>query len=319
VRRLAHQHGERLRIALLARGMGGLDAARHEVESTGGKAITLPADVADAAQVEAAAQKTEQEFGPIDLWINNAMVSMYSPFWEISPEEYKHITEVTYLGQVYGTMSALKRMMPRDRGTIVQVGSALAHRSIPLQSAYCGAKHAVAGFTESIRAELIHQNSNVQITIVDLPGVNTPQFEWTLNRMPNEPRPTGPIYEPEVAAEAIVFAAEHPQRKRLLVGMPTVESTIGEKFVPGLLDHYLAHAAWEGAQTSTRADHHKPNNFWKPLPGDFGARGKFTAQARGHSVQLWVTKNRRLLTALAAAGVAALAAASASRSWQHKS
>lgn len=309
VRRLADRYGDRLKIALLARGKDGLEGAKGEVEAAGGKAITIVTDVADHKQVEAAAEQAERELGPINLWINVAMVSMYAPFWEIAPEEYKHITDVTYLGQVYGTMAALKRMMPRDRGTIVQVGSALALRSIPLQSAYCGAKHAVAGFTESIRTELIHQKSNVKITIVHLPGVNTPQFIWTKNRMPHQVRPTGPIYEPEVAADGIVYASEHPKRKRIFVGYPSVESTLGEKVAPALLDHYLAKAAWEGAQLPERADPNNPDNFWQPLPGDYGARGKFTDKAHSHSVQLWATKHRGLLATAALVGIGVLVSA----------
>lgn len=289
------------RIGLLSRGQDGLEGALREVEELGGSALVLPADVADAAAVEAAADSLERRFGPIDVWINDAMVSMYAPFWELGPDEFKHITEVTYLGQVYGTMAALKRMMSRDRGTIVQVGSALAKRSIPLQSAYCGAKHAIAGFTESVRSELIHQSSNVRVTIVHLPGVNTTQFEWTKNRMPHEPRPTGPIYQPEVAAEGIVYAAEHPWRKKVVVGMPALKAIVGEKFIPGTLDKYLAHAAWEGAQRPEPADPNKPDNFWRPLPGDHGSHGPFDDKARHFSPQLWATEHRpAVATAVAA-------------------
>ena len=284
-------------IGLLARGRDGLEGARRDVEQLGGRGLVLPTDVANNDQIEAAAEAVEREFGAIDLWVNNAMVSMYAPFWEIGPDEYKHINEVTYLGQVYGTMAALKRMRPRNSGTIVQVGSALAHRSIPLQSAYCGAKHAIAGFTESLRSELIHEKSNVHITIVHLPGVNTTQFTWTKNRMPHKPRPTGTIFQPEVAAEAIVFAAEHPKRKKVLVGYPTVESTVGEKFIPGVLDHYLADAAWEGAQLPEPADPNKPDNFWESVPGDHGSHGPFDGKARAFSPQLWATENRGALFA----------------------
>ncbi len=274
------------------------------MEERGGRGLVLPADVAHYDQVEAAAEAVESQLGPIDLWINDAMVSMYAPFWEIGPEEYAHITNVTYLGQVYGTMAALKRMRRRGHGTILQVGSALAHRSIPLQSAYCGAKHAIAGFTESIRSELIHEKSKINITTVLLPGVNTTQFDWTLNRMPHKPRPSGTIYQPEVAADAIVFTAEHPQRKRVLLGYPTVEAVVGEKFIPGALDHYLAHAAWEGSQLPQPADRDKPNNFWKPLPGDHGSHGPFDNKAWSQSAQLWAAKHRTGLWAgLAVIGV----------------
>lgn len=307
VRALARK---RCRIGLLARGQDGLDAARREVEQLGGQGLALPIDVSQSDQVEAAAEAVERQWGPIDAWINDAMVSMYAPFWEIGPEEYAHITAVTYLGQVYGTMSALKRMRPRDRGTIVQVGSALAHRSIPLQSAYCGAKHAIAGFTESVRCELIHDKSNVKITIVHLPGVNTTQFEWTKNRMPHKPRPTGAIFQPEVAAEAIVFAAEHPWRKKVIVGLPAWEAIVGEKFIPGTLDHYLAHAAWEGSQLPEPADPENPDNFWHPLPGDHGSHGPFDDQAKNYSGQLWATEHRgALVAALAGVGLGAAVAA----------
>ena len=305
-RALVRKLGEKgCKLGLLARGKDGLEGALRDVERSGGRGLVCETDVAQPDRVEAAAESVERELGPIDVWINNAMVSMYSPFWEIGPEEYKHITEVTYLGQVYGTMSALKRMKPRDRGVIVQVGSALAHRSIPLQSAYCGAKHAIAGFTESIRSELIHEKSNVRITIVHLPGVNTTQFEWTKNRLPHKPRPTGPIFQPEVAADGIIFAAENPGRKKVVVGLPTLEAIVGEKFIPGLLDHYLAHAAWEGAQLPEPADPNHRDNFWEPLPGDHGSHGPFDSQAREHSPQLWATRHRAGLLALAGAGVGA--------------
>lgn len=306
VRKLA-QRG--CKIGLLARGPDALDAAALEVQQLGGHAIPIPTDVADASAVEAAAEATERAFGPIDVWINDAMVSMYAPFWEISPEEYKHITDVTYLGQVYGTMSALKRMRPRDRGVIVQVGSALASRSIPLQSAYCGAKHAIAGFTESLRSELIHQKSRVRITIVNLPGVNTTQFEWTKNRMPHKCRPTGPIFQPEVAADGILYAAEHPWRKKVIVGFPAWQAIVGEKFIPGTLDHYLAHAAWEGSQLPEPADPDHQDNFWKPLPGDHGAHGPFDAKAHHRSGQLWATEHRGLLATIAGIGLGAAAVA----------
>jgi len=298
------------KVGLLARGSDALEAAAREVEQLGGRAMAIPADVADAGQIESAAAAVERELGEIDVWINNAMVSMYAAFWEISPEEYKHITEVTYLGQVYGTMSALKRMRQRDRGTIVQIGSALAKRSIPLQSAYCGAKHAIAGFTESIRDELIHEKSNIFVTIVHLPGLNTTQFEWTKNRMPHKPRPTGPIFQPEVAAGGIVFAAEHPWRKKLIIGFPTWQAVVGEKFIPGTLDHYLAHAAWEGAQLPEPADPDDPDNFWQPLPGDHGSHGPFDDQAKSHSGQLWATEHRSgIMAAVAGIGIGAVAVA----------
>jgi NADP-dependent 3-hydroxy acid dehydrogenase YdfG len=295
----------RCRIGLLARGQDALEAARHEVEQLGGAAIVCVTDVARHEQVERAAQAVEKAFGPLDVWVNDAMVSMYAPFWQISAEEYRHITEVTYLGQVYGTMAALARMKPRDRGTIVQVGSALAERSIPLQSAYCGAKHAIFGFTESLRSELIHEKSRVRLTIVELPGVNTTQFEWTRNRMPHAPRPTGPIYQPEVAADGIIFAAEHPKRKKVVVGFPALKAVVGEKFIPSRLDEYLAHAAWEGSQLPEPADPGRPDNFSRPVPGDHGSHGPFDRQSRASSLQLWATQHRGGLLAAAAIGAGA--------------
>jgi short-subunit dehydrogenase len=300
------------RIGLLARGSDGLEGALAEVDQLGGRGFAKSLDVAKAEEVESAAEEIERTLGPIDVWINNAMLSMYAPFWEISPNEYRHITEVTYLGQVYGTMSALKRMRPRNRGTIVQVGSALAHRSIPLQSAYCGAKHAIAGFTESLRSELFHEQSNVRVTIVHLPGVNTTQFEWTKNRMPRKPRPTGKIFQPEVAAEGIVFAAEHPWRKKVIVGFPAWQAIVGEKFIPGTLDRYLSHAAWEGAQLPEPADPEHQDNFWQPLPGDHGSHGPFDAKAQRVSPQLWATMHRGSLAAAAVGlGLGAVAYAAA--------
>ena len=279
------------KVALLARGRDGLEAAKREVESRGGRAIAIPTDVSQFDQVQAAAETTEREFGPIDLWINNAMVSMYSPFMKMSPDEFHHIVEVTFLGTVYGTQCALRSMIPRDRGKIIQVGSALAFRSIPLQSAYCASKHAIQGFTESLRTELIHQKSNVGISLVNMPALNTTQFIWTKNKMPHKARPTGTIFQPEVAAEAILFAAEH-DRRDVMVGYTTVEATLGEKVAPGLLDHYLAKAAWEGSMLPEPADPDMPDNFWKPLSGDHGAHGPFDGMSRRFSLQLWATENR---------------------------
>jgi short-subunit dehydrogenase len=291
---------------LIARGQDGLEAAKSEVESAGGKAIIVPADVSHFEEVEAAAQIAERDFGAIDLWINNAMISMYSPFMEMTLEEFKHVVEVTFLGVVHGTHCALKRMIPRDRGTIVQVGSALAFRSIPLQSAYCASKHAIQGFTESIRSELIHQKNKVRVSVVNMPALNTTQFEWTKNKMPKKARPAGTIFQPEIAADAIRFAAEH-NRREIMVGYTTVEATLGEKIAPGLLDHYLADVAWQGALLDEPADPHQPDNFWKPLSGDHGAHGPFDQISRRFSPQLWATKHRGvLLGILGAVGLGAL-------------
>ncbi|MCG3113321.1 MAG: SDR family oxidoreductase [Candidatus Manganitrophus sp. SB1] len=277
-------------IGLIARG-DGLEGARKEVESEGGKALVLPTDVADFNRMEAAAAAVEEAFGPIDIWINNAMVSVLSPAKEMLFEEFKRVTEVTYLGYVYGTLAALKRMLPRDHGTIVQVGSALAYRSIPLQSAYCGAKHAIKGFTESLRSELIHDGSRVHVTMVQLPALNTPQFSWIRTRMPNHPQPVPPIFQPEVAAEAIVWAAHHTRRE-VYVGWPTVKAIWGEKFIPGLLDHYLARKGYASQQTDQPVDPNRPDNLWQPVPGDHGAHGIFDKRAKTQSVQVWVTTHR---------------------------
>ena len=289
---------EGARIGLIARGMDGLNAAKKEVIDGGGEAKILQADVAEAAEVEAAAEQVEKTFGPIDIWINNAMTSVFSPFKEMTAEEFHRVTEVTYLGVVYGTMAALKRMLPRDRGTIVQVGSALAYRSIPLQSAYCGAKHAIRGFTDSLRCELKHDKSHVRLTMVQLPGVNTTQFGWVKNRLPRNPKPIGKIYQPEVAADAIHWAAHHARRE-LYVGTPTSESIIANKIIPGLLDDYLGRVGYDGQQTRERKAPFRNDNLWHPVPGDHGAHGDFDAEALDSSTELWVAKNRTWLGAAA--------------------
>ena len=279
------------RIGLLARERDRLEATRKEVEDLGGHALVLPTDMADPDQVEAAAAKLEAIFGPIDVWVNNAMVSVLSPVKEMTADEYRRVTEVTYLGYVYGTLSALRRMLPRDRGMIIQVGSALAYRAIPLQSAYCGAKHAIQGFTESLRSELIHDGSNVRVTTVQLPAVNTPQFSWIKSRLPRHPRPVPPIYQPEVIARAIVWAADQ-DRRELSVGMSTVQAIVGDKCIPGILDHYLAWIGYEAQQTDEPVDPHRPNNLFKPVPGHYGAHGRFDHGARKTSVQLWLNMYR---------------------------
>lgn len=292
-------------IGLLARGRDGLEAARREVEEVGGKALVLPTDVADAEQVEAAAAAVEQQFGPIDVWVNNAMTSVFSPAKEMTPEEFRRVTEVTYLGYVYGTLSALRRMLPRDQGTIVQVGSALAYRAIPLQSAYCAAKHAIQGFSEALRSELYHDKSRVWVTMVQLPALNTPQFYWVKNRLQHKAQPVPPIYQPEVAARAIYWAAHH-RRREVWVGWPTVRAILGNKFIPGLLDRYLASAGYEGQQTDEPVDPNQPYNLWEPLPGDHGAHGAFDHRAQAWSPQWWANQNRRLIAA-AGVGLAGLA------------
>jgi NAD(P)-dependent dehydrogenase (short-subunit alcohol dehydrogenase family) len=252
-------------IGLLARGQDGLEATRREVHDLGGEALVLPTDVADHDQVEAAAQAVEDSFGPIDIWINNAMTSVFSPIMEMEPQEFRRVTEVTYLGYVHGTLVALRRMFPRDRGVIVQVGSALAYRSIPLQSAYCAAKHAVLGFTESLLVELIHEKSNIKVTMVHLPAHNTHQFSWVKTRLPRRPQPVPPIYQPEVAAQAIVWAAQNPRRE-LWAGWPTVWAILGDKIAPGYLDHRLAKTAFEDQQYDGLVDPGRSHNLWEPVP-----------------------------------------------------
>lgn len=286
----------RAKIALLARGQDGLAGAKHEVEELGGQALAIPTDVSLYEQVHSAHERVEHEFGPVDLWINNAMVSMYSPFMEMSPAEFRHIVDVTFLGVVNGTRCALQRMLTRDRGIVIQVGSALAFRSIPLQSAYCASKHAIEGFTESLRSELIHEKSRVRLSVVHMPALNTTQFTWTKNKMRHRVRPTGTIFQPEVAADAILYAAEHRCRD-IMVGYTTVEATLGEKIIPGWLDHYLAKAAWEGSLLPEPNDPQRPDNFWEPLPGDHGAHGEFDRKARDFSIELWAVKHRPWLLA----------------------
>jgi NAD(P)-dependent dehydrogenase (short-subunit alcohol dehydrogenase family) len=286
-------------IGLFGRGRAGLEAARDEVEARGGRALVLVGDVADAERVEEAAAEVEEELGPIDVWINNAMVSVFSPVAEMTPEEFRRVTDVTYLGVVYGTLSALSRMEPRDRGTIVQVGSALAYRAIPLQSAYCAAKHAVQGFTESLRSELIHDGSRVHVTMVQLPALNTPQFDWVKSRLPRRAQPVPPIFQPEVAARAIHWSAHH-RRRELLVGWPTVKAVYGgARLAPGYGDRRAAATGYDSQQTDESDDPSRPHNLWEPLPGDAGAHGRFDGRARSQSRQLWATTHRGWIGAAA--------------------
>jgi len=287
-------------VGLIARDEQRLEAARKEIEDLGGRALVLPADVADSRAVEAAAERVERELGPIDIWINNAMTTVFSPFDKITPDEFRRATEVTYLGYVYGTMAALKRMKLRDRGVIVQVGSALAHRSIPLQSAYCGAKHAIVGFTDSLRSELLHDDSNVKLTVVNLPALNTPQFEWSRSRLPRQPQPVPPIFQPEVAADAIVWASRHPKRE-VNVGFPTEVAILAQKIAPGVADRYLAHSGYESQQTDEPIQPDRRDNLFRPVPGAFGAHGRFDSRAHGFSVQFWLRKHARELMMTGAA------------------
>jgi NADP-dependent 3-hydroxy acid dehydrogenase YdfG len=298
------RHGAK--VGLLARGKDGLEAARREIEAMGGKALVVPTDVADADAVEKAAALVEERLGHIDIWVNNAMTSVFSPVKEMEAAEYKRVTDVTYLGTVYGTLAALKRMLPRNRGTIVQVGSALVYRSIPLQSAYCAAKHAIAGFTDSLRSELIHDKSKVRLTTVQMPALNTPQFGWVKSRLHYKARPVPPIFQPEVGARAVYWAAHH-RRRELYVGLPTVEAIIGNKVAPGFLDRYLAQNGFASQQTNELEDPNRPDNLWNPLPGDHGAHGTFDSLARKGSWQLKADLNRRWIglgLAIMAAGTA---------------
>ena len=290
-------------IGLIARGGAGLEGAREEVEKLGGKALVLPADVSNAEEVEAAAEAVERELGPIDIWVNNAMVSVLSPFKEMTADEFRRVTEVTYLGYVHGTLSALKRMLPRNSGTIVQVGSALAYRGIPLQSAYCGAKHAIQGFTESVRTELMHDGSQVRITMVQLPALNTPQFDWVKSRLPRKPQPVPPIFQPEVAAEAIYWAAHH-KRRELYVGFFTLIAIWGDKLAPWLGDLYLAKTGYEAQQYDGPPEPGRRENLWEPVPADMGAHGDFDSQAKSFSAQHWADTHRGVL-ALVGAGLTA--------------
>jgi len=283
--------GPGARIGLVARGKDRLEKTRAEVEDAGGEALVCPCDVADYQQVAAAGKAVEDKFGPVDVWVNAAMTTVFAPFAEIQPDEFKRATEVTYLGSVYGTMIALKSMLPRDSGCVVQVGSALAFRSIPLQSAYCGAKHGVAGYVESLRTELLHYRSNVHITMVNLPALNTPQFSWCRSRLPNHPQPVPPIYQPEVAARAIVWASRH-RRRQVYVGLPTLLSIYGNRFAPGLLDRYLAKVGFSAQQTEQPVSGERPDNLFEPVTGDYGAHGVFDSKAQSQSLQTWLTENQ---------------------------
>ncbi|WP_372462583.1 SDR family oxidoreductase [Streptomyces solaniscabiei] len=300
-------------VALLARGEHALERAAEEVREAGGRALPLVVDVSDPDAVETAASRVEDEFGPIDVWVNAAFTTVFAPAQEVSPKELKRATEVTYFGFVYGTQAALRRMVPRDRGTVVQVGSALAQRSVPLQAVYCGAKHAIQGFTESLRCELLHDRSGVRVTMVQMPGLNTPQFSWVLSRLPRHPRPVAPVYQPEVAAEAVLHAADHPERREYWVGGSTVATLLGQKLAPGLLDRYLARTGYDSQQTDDPVDPSRPVNLYEPVddaaPVDYGAHGLFDDESHGRSVQFWFSRHRRPLALAAGAVTAALAGA----------
>ena len=300
---------DRAKIALIARGRRGLEAAAREVEELGGQAMVLPADVSHYDQVEAAAASVEDAFGPIDVWVNDAMVTVYAEFLDIEPEEFRRATDVSYLGMVWGTRAALKRMVPRDQGSIVQVCSAMSYRGIPLQSPYCGAKHACKGFTESIITELLHHKSKVQISMVQLPGVNTTQFTWGRTKLPKQTMPVPPIYQPEVPADAIYYAAHH-KRRQVYVGIPTVMNIVGERLAPWLLDRYLAKTGFGSQMTDEPLDPQGHDNLFEPVNEDRGAHGPFDGKAHRISPQYELVKRRGLVAAslgAAAAGASAVA------------
>ena len=278
-------------IGLIARDPARLEAATREVAEFGGKSIRLVVDVADPDQVEHAADEVESRLGPIDIWVNNAMATVFAPFDQVTPDEFKRATEVTYFGQVWGTMAALKRMNARNRGHIVQVGSALAYRSIPLQSAYCGAKHAIKGFSDSVRCELIHNRSKVRITMVHMPAMNTPQFDWCRARLPKQPQPVPPIYNPEVGARAVYWAAHHTRRE-LRVGVSTVAAILGQKILPGLLDLYLGRTGYTSQQTDEPTNPQRPDNLFAPVSGDYSAHGSFDKRAADSTTELWLGTHR---------------------------
>jgi NAD(P)-dependent dehydrogenase (short-subunit alcohol dehydrogenase family) len=296
-------------VVLIARGEKGLAGAARDVERSGGKAVAVPLDVADSDAVRAAADRVESEVGPIDVWVNVAFTSVFAPFDQITPAEYRRVTEVSYLGYVYSTMAALEHMKPRDRGTIVQVGSALAYRGIPLQSAYCGAKHAIQGFHEALRCELLHDKSNVHVTMVQMPAMNTPQFSWVLSRLPRQAQPVPPIYQPELAARAVLYAAEHPRRREYWVGASTMATLAANAVAPGLLDRYLGRTGFDAQQSPQPQQPDAPANLWEPADGrdskDFGAHGIFDATSRSKDPQLWASQHHGVLGAIAVAAATA--------------
>ncbi|HEY5222403.1 MAG TPA: SDR family oxidoreductase [Microbacteriaceae bacterium] len=295
------------KVVLLARGEAGLAGAVRDIEEAGGTALAIPTDVSDPEQLEAAAMKAEEAFGPIDVWVNVAFTSVFAQFTDITPAEYKRVTEVNYLGYVYATMIALKRMLPRDSGTIVQVGSALAYRGIPLQTAYCGSKHAIQGFHESLRCELLHNKSNVHVTMPQMPAVNTPQFDWVINRMPKPAQPVPPIYQPELAARAVLYAADHPKRREYWVGGSTVATLAANAIAPGLLDRYLARTGFSSQQDDRTQPKDHPTNLWQPADGpeghDYGAHGSFDARAITRSIQIWASEHHGLLASVGGAAM----------------
>jgi NAD(P)-dependent dehydrogenase (short-subunit alcohol dehydrogenase family) len=305
--KLFGQRGDK--VALLARGEAGLKGAVADIEGAGGTALAIPTDMAEHGQVVDAAEQVVRELGPFDVWVNVAFTSVFAPFDEVKPEEFKRVTDVSYLGFVYGTMVALQHMKTRGRGTIVQCGSALAYRGIPLQTAYCGAKHAIQGFNEALRCELLHEKSPIKVTMVQMPAVNTPQFDWVLSRLPKQAQPVPPIYQPEVAGQALVHAADHPERREYWVGGSTVGTLLANAVVPGLLDRPLARTGFKSQQTDQPRSPDQPANLWGPADGqdghDFGAPGRFDSRSTDRSPQVWASQHHGLLGAVGAAAVAA--------------
>ena len=289
------RHGAK--IGLIARGVEGLEGARSEVEALGGQALVLPTDVADPEQVNAAAERVERELGPIDIWVNDAMTSVFAPIKETTEEEFRRVTEVTYLGYVNGSLAALKYMLPWDRGVIVHVGSALAYRSIPLQAAYCGAKHAVLGFFSALRTELLHDRSHVKTVMVQMPALNTPQFGWCRSKLPRKAQPVPPIFQPEVAAGAIYYAAHHPWRREYFVGGSTVKAILGNKVAPWALDWYLARTGFEAQQYDGHEEPNRPDNLYEPVAGDHGAHGAFDSRSKDESWEFWAESHWQWLAA----------------------
>ena len=291
-----------IRLGLIARGQDGLEATRREVDELGGIGLAFSADVADYERLEEAADEIEEKLGPIDVWINNAMATVFAPATEVDADEYERVTKVTYLGYVHGTKVAIERMIPRNRGTIVQVGSALAYRGIPLQSAYCGAKHAIVGFTESVRTEMQHENVDIDFSMVHLPAINTPQFDWSRSKMPRRAQPVPPIFQPEVAAEAIHWAAHNP-RRQYLVGAQTWKAVWGNRLAPGIADYQLAENGYASQQTTQLEAPNRPDNLWSPVPGDHRAHGRFDDQSKNSDPISWISRHRGTVAA-AAAGLA---------------
>lgn len=304
---------EGAKVALIARGAEGLAAAAEEIRAVGGEARVFAIDVADSTAVYDVADQIVSAWGRIDFWINDAMQSVFAPAWDVTPEEFKRVTEVTYFSYVYGTLAALRHMRSRNEGVIIQIGSALAYRSLPLQSTYCAAKSAIRGFTDSLRSELIHERSAIKVTMVQLPAVNTPQFGVVRNKLEKHGHPVRPIYEPEVIARAVLAAAARPTRE-VWLGLPTIKAILGQRVIPGLLDRYLARKAWTAQMTDKIPPTHA-DNLWSPLPGDRGARGAFSDEARSSSIVMWARRHRAPLTLAAIATVAAAAARAGTPRW----